>query len=541
MTLNEHHTASTDGSPLWHTVSLVLRKWVRLLLAGNPFYIASAALLLFGINRLSVDPRFLSGEEANLLFNFSALQLYELLLVAVALFLGARRIFYDSTLLVVLESIILLVPFVLVTHAAMIGKGLALVLCCFGAGLVVVRFSTLKFWFSELNLPGRSFFLLGLIVCLNGGIPLFFRETIESGGSDAWEGPYRLGWLLILPFLQALALLIPKSTEANHLPQSRPWLPFLFYTLWLAGTAVHLWCMGYVADRDFRFYLLTPLLWSFCWVVHCRIHDFGPRRSALFSTVALSAPVVALLPAAAAPDSRLFFVLASVNAVAFLWMRATRRTPGVGHLFLISFCMAIASLPVEWGTLYVPDFTRARCVAISMVAYALVRSAISARPGVGVCGAVMAGVVPVQLWPALSTHVSVQVGLAFLLLHSLRWDGNREGERLRIVTAATWIVHAFGWTYAGGTISGWTVSSAAVILLIIQVFFLYLGQGLRSRLIAIAAIVVLCAWPINRLVRLLETAPSGLLGVVASFVLLAAGTWLALARKSTRQNSGTVA
>jgi len=134
----------------------------------------------------------------------------------------------------------------------------------------------------------------------------------------------------------------------------------------------------------------------------------------------------------------------------------------------------------------------------------------------------------------------MELGFVFLLLQSLRWEGDRGGERLRIVTAATWIVHAFGWTYAGGTISGWTVSSAAVILLIIQLVSLYLGYGLRSRLIAIAAIVVLCAWPINRLVRLLETAPSGLLGVISGFVFLAAGTWLALARKSIRQNGGTV-
>src|SRR5882762_3272347 len=213
MTLNEPQPASTEAPR--QSVSFAIQKWLRLLLAGNPFYIASAALLLFGINRLSVDPRFLSGEEANLIFSFSALQVYEIVLIGVVLFLGARRIFYDSTLLVVLESIVLLVPFILVTHAAMIGKGLALLLCGFGAGLVVVRFSALKFWFSELNLPGRSFLLLGLIVCLNGGVPLFFRGMIEWGGSDAWERPYQLGWLLILPFLQVLALLIPKSAEAN--------------------------------------------------------------------------------------------------------------------------------------------------------------------------------------------------------------------------------------------------------------------------------------------------------------------------------------
>lgn len=56
--------------------------WFRRLLVCNPFFLCSAALLLFGINRLSVDPDFLSNETQKLLFNFSALQIYEVLMTA---------------------------------------------------------------------------------------------------------------------------------------------------------------------------------------------------------------------------------------------------------------------------------------------------------------------------------------------------------------------------------------------------------------------------------------------------------------------------
>src|SRR5678815_1262179 len=152
MTSNEDLIASTNLMSGWQRAGFAARKWVSLLLAGNPFYIASAAMLLFAINRLSIDQRFLSGEQAKLLFNFSALQTYELLLIGVAVFLAARRIFYDSTLLVVIENIVLMVPFILVTQAVLIGPGLALIFCAFGAGLVLVRFSALKNWFSELSL-----------------------------------------------------------------------------------------------------------------------------------------------------------------------------------------------------------------------------------------------------------------------------------------------------------------------------------------------------------------------------------------------------
>src|SRR4051794_39163236 len=76
------------------------RDWIGKFLARNPFYLVSAALLLFGINRLSIDPNFLGAEEPKLAFNFAALQLYEFLLVFVAIVLGLRRVWYDSTLLV---------------------------------------------------------------------------------------------------------------------------------------------------------------------------------------------------------------------------------------------------------------------------------------------------------------------------------------------------------------------------------------------------------------------------------------------------------
>jgi len=71
-------------------------RWLRRLLACNPFYLVSAALLLFGMYHVSLDPRFLQSEVARLRFNFSSLQLYEALLVGVAIVLAGRAIWYDA-------------------------------------------------------------------------------------------------------------------------------------------------------------------------------------------------------------------------------------------------------------------------------------------------------------------------------------------------------------------------------------------------------------------------------------------------------------
>ena len=137
--MNSESTESippANPSPLSLSIpAIAWREWVRRLLVRNPFFLASAALLLFGVNRLSIDPGFLGDEIQNLLFNFSALQFYEGLLIATAIVLARRKVWYDSALLVVLENGLVLVPFMLISQAALIGEGLTWALTVSG-GLV---------------------------------------------------------------------------------------------------------------------------------------------------------------------------------------------------------------------------------------------------------------------------------------------------------------------------------------------------------------------------------------------------------------------
>jgi hypothetical protein len=78
--------------------------WTKRLLACNPAYLISAALLLYGLYRISLGPLFLSKEVAQLSFNFGSLQCYEVALVVIAIFLWRIGIRYDSLLLVILEN-----------------------------------------------------------------------------------------------------------------------------------------------------------------------------------------------------------------------------------------------------------------------------------------------------------------------------------------------------------------------------------------------------------------------------------------------------
>ena len=94
--------------------------WLKRFFAANPFYLASVVLLLYGIHGVSAGRRLLETETQQLIFNFTSLQVYELLLIAAAIMLARLRVWYDSTLLIGLESAVLIVPFILVSQVTLL-------------------------------------------------------------------------------------------------------------------------------------------------------------------------------------------------------------------------------------------------------------------------------------------------------------------------------------------------------------------------------------------------------------------------------------
>ena len=196
----------------------MVSEWIGKFLARNPFYLVSAALLLFGINRLSIDPNFLGAEEPKLAFNFAALQLYEFLLVFVAIVLGLKSVWYDSTLLVVLENGLLLVPFILVTQAILIGKGLAAALCVTGTLMAVARYDSLHRWLPQLRLSSRLLACGAIVLGLNLALPILFRSIMDADVAN-WETLAALDGSLSCPRLP----LSPTSFRAP--PNTAPCRP----------------------------------------------------------------------------------------------------------------------------------------------------------------------------------------------------------------------------------------------------------------------------------------------------------------------------
>src|SRR5260221_13460831 len=113
--------------------------WLKRIIAGNPFYLLSAGLLLYGINQLTTDPKLVGAEFSMLRFNFCALVIYEILLVTTAIALARRGVWYDALLLVGMANLFIIVPFSLISRAVYLNTGLAVAMSRSGGLLAAGR------------------------------------------------------------------------------------------------------------------------------------------------------------------------------------------------------------------------------------------------------------------------------------------------------------------------------------------------------------------------------------------------------------------
>ena len=507
--------------------------WLRWVMAGNPFYLISAALLLFGINRLSVDPNFLEAEVPKLIFNFSALQLYEVLLVVVGIFLARRRLWYDAALLVGLESLLVLVPFILVTQALLIGNEIALGLCVAGTLLALVRFASLRRFVPELNMPPR---LLGfglILLLVNLALPTCYRYLLADGVTDSWAEPNRWLWFAGLPILQLLANGLPEPGDHGDNELQRRWLPIGMYQTWIVATAIHLWCLAYVDKLPGGPYLLAPTLWALAWTLYRRIEDFHPNPEPALRTSLLIAPALVTLLAAAYKNSQIFLCLTFLNVLVYgcLCFSKGQRRLAV-HLLLVSGAALLAGMPLHLAQSLAPELSRGRAMAMACGAFVLLQSFWSKRAYVGGCGAIVAAMLPGFLGWEPRLHLGAQIAFAFLIIHSLRWAEREQqlASILRSVMAAAWMLHSLAFIHVDPAQGPQYVSAAATLVLLCY-FGAWFVRGIRPAVvIPVAAVVSLLAAPTDYIVRKLMASPAGLLAIGGSFLLFGFGTVLALTR-----------
>lgn len=504
------------------------REWLRRLLVCNPFFLVSAALLLFGVNRLSVDPGFLGDERANLFFNFGALQFYGALLTVTAVLLARRRVWYDSALLVVLEHGLVLVPFILISQAALLGPGVAALLVLAGAAMAAGRAAAIRHWYPRFNLPPRALALGVVVLAANVALPLWFRAVVNATSVVNWPGPNRLVWLGVLPLLAAGANLLPRPAHHGGLNPERSWLPLFIYGLWLAGSGVHAASVAYLGKGS----VLTPALFAplvviLAWTFWNRLRDFTPEPSLDAQRVCLGLATLAPLLAVAEPAVLMPLTLANLAALTVLrCFRTDALRRFAGQLALGCLVVALVGVPGEWIQRLNPGWGRLEFLAAALGVLAVLASWWSRQPVVGVCGGLALVLGTFRVADEVPRLLVWQAGLMLMLVHSLRWeDASPLARRLRRSVALVWLLSAFTpvndrWA-AAPLLQG-------LAMLVVWAAAWWLTRRPRSWIIPLAGAGVSLSQPLSWTAA--HGSP-GLLAVAASFLLFGAGTCLAWRRR----------
>lgn len=513
--------------------------WFKKLLVCNPFYLASAALLLYGVYRVSVDPNFLATEVRQLVFNFSSLEGYEVLLVGTAIFLSRRLIWYDAKLLVVLENVFVLIPFILVSQAALIEQRTVWLLCAAAAVLAAGRTVWLRRRTGNLMPAGRALLCGGVVLLVNTALPILYRHFHETKfGTKLEAGPAyefnRLTWLMIVPLLCGLTFFLPKSDEPGKESVRPRGFPLAFFLLWLAGTGVHLYCLGYVYDFDLSRELLAPGIWVLVWALRSRLTDFvrAPAQSLRDATLVL--PLLATMVPLCPQAGNMFFLLNALNLPAYgliIWKeRGGRLAP---HLAMISFAALVASLPPEVLRVLAPGYARTTFIFAGALVYPILWALRSRNPTAAIFGAIAAALAA-GAWLIDrhdSLHWAAQAGFAFFLVHSLRWRDceHRGATGIRAIIACAWAVHSVVWACDGAAV--WHPMSTAG-----PVFFACACSGLILRrwppmVVPVAASLSVLAGPLKVSFSELHSTPTGILAMAGSVFLFAAGTAVALTKQ----------
>jgi hypothetical protein len=498
----------------------------RRLLAVNPFYWASAVLLLYGINQVSSDPRLVGAEFAQLAFNFSSMLAYELLMVVTTIWLARRGIWSDALILVALENLFVLVPFSLVSRAVFLSNGLALGMCVVASAFAAFKIWSLKRFVPQSNLPWRLLQCGLALLLVNAVLPIAFRAL--EGNRPASNLLWSLNVFVVLPLLAGLGIFLPAPGKQDS---SQRWLPVSCFAIWLVVTGCHLAGVGFVHGFTWKISFVAPTLWVIGWTVWRRVNDFTTqialRRSALF--------LPALITLLAVAHGGMFASLSSLNILIYacICLRGPKNQDAF-HLLLASVIALVAALPASWISLVAPELSRAEWVAACTAAWAGLQACLSRDPRIGLfgaCGCALSTGLALHN-PAAIVYLPIQAGLVYLLFHSFRWQDERHtGARgLRLFAALAWVGHSLIWTQQADRSSGSVVLLFALVVLAACGVAKLLRGTWGPRWIGVAALTVLLSKPAGELARALKATSPGFLTVGMSFLLFGLGTLFACRR-----------
>jgi hypothetical protein len=512
-----------------------VRKWTKRIIAGNPFYLLSAGLLLYGINLLTTDPKLVGAEFSMLRFNFCALVIYELMLVTTAIALARRRIWYDALLLVGLSNVFVIVPFSLISRAVFLNSKLALVMSAIGALLAVGKFWAFKRYMPGLRLPGRLLAFGAVLLLANAVAPLLFKAIATEPARI--KETLDLIWMVVLPVLAGLANLLPKPLAPGVSPGEKHWLPLTFYLAWIAVTGFHLAGIGYALTFEWSLPLLVPIAWVMSWTIYLRKKDFMQTPRALVEQTLLFNPL--LLPLLAVGNASLFLLFASLNFICYLVRFILNQGSRLALVQLLgAAAILLSGLPAAWLVHVVPGISRVEWIVGSTVLCFFWLIFLSRDPRLAMLAVI--SLVALCFFCATDfTQLTIQFGLVSLLAHSLRWEDrmHKGAALLRIVAGVLWVFLSISWLRESTPKARVPVYIAASVLLIAYGIYAAIHYTWKPWVIPVFAIMVLASEPGSQAAGDLTDISPGFLAIGASFLLFALGS-LAAFSKNKKNDSG---
>ncbi|MDB6028466.1 MAG: hypothetical protein JWM68_4689, partial [Verrucomicrobiales bacterium] len=416
------------------------------------------------------------------------------------------------------------VPFILLSQALLIDGEMAIELSVAASVLVVLRFSQLRKYFGGMNFPPRLLALGGVLLVINVMLPMLARHI--HSGSVALDRVERMNylvralWLFGTPLLAGIAYFLPTPrTIGSHLLQRRTF-PLTALGLWVFVTAAHLYCIGYIHESAWNIAMTTPLLWAAAWMFYVRMGDvFEKPGMNLRNFLMLPAGAITLL-AAYQHQWSLFFVLNILNVFIYGTLVIKQRSSYVFRLMSLAACAVLAGIPNELIAQLDLDFSRGALIGLGITSFVLLQTLLSRDPSAGVLGALVAGIATAVFFEGNSYYVNVatQVGAAFFLIHSLRWAANIAGSQVaRLCAAGVWVIHSIFWTASTNITAVWTTACFALAVFTIYFAVRAIFGIWGSRVVPYAAALVLLSSPVQRLLSTLQSTPTGLLVLIASF------------------------
>jgi hypothetical protein len=245
---------------------------------------------------------------------------------------------------------------------------------------------------------------------------------------------------------------------------------------------------------------------------------------------------VTLFIPAGSNDRTMLVALGAMNVVLFAVLSFKTRDWFNVLLLAISGSLMAAALRINVTVPAMPSHTEihfGNTFWMAVCGFLFIRAVVSRDARFGFLAGFLAAVLAPLIFHGVRHPIAIiEIGLGVMVLHSIRWDDklDRHSNAARMVVTAIWLFNSVALACSDYAHSYWAVFISGLVIFIAALLARWFSAYWAHRIVAFAALSAMAMPPIFKSADMLDTAPVGLVVLLASFVLFAAGIMTALLR-----------